>query len=187
MFTGARLGELAPLRVTDVITDAGSGVTFISILESEEDGKRLKTASSRRMIPVHPELVRLGFLTFVATQTIAGGRDALLFPLLKPGANGGLGEKWSKWFGRYIRANGIKSRASVFHSFRHNFKDALRAAKVSEDINDALTGHSGGSVGRKYGAKDMVRRFGAEALQYAVQRVAYPGVTLPRAIDKRAS
>ena len=27
------------------------------------------------------------------------------------------------------------------------FKDALRAAKVSEDVNDALTGHAGGAVG----------------------------------------
>jgi integrase len=44
----------------------------------------------------------------------------------------------------------------VFHSFRHGFKDALRAAGVSEDVNDALTGHAGGSsVARGYGAKDM--------------------------------
>jgi hypothetical protein len=32
---------------------------------------------------------------------------------------------------------------------------------VSEDLNDALTGHSGGGVGRAYGAKEMVRRFSA--------------------------
>ncbi len=34
---------------------------------------------------------------------------------------------------------GITNRASVFHSFRHSFKDALRRAGVSEDVNDALT------------------------------------------------
>lgn len=184
MFTGARLGELAPLKLSDIADDAGSGVTFIAIVENEDEGKRLKTASSRRMVPVHPELVRLGLLNFVATEAKRRGKDALLFPALKSGANGGLGETWSKWFGRYIRANGINSRTSVFHSFRHGFKDGLRAAKVSEDINDALTGHSGGSVGRQYGAKDMVRRFGAEALNDAVARVAYPGVTLPFRTEK---
>jgi integrase len=178
MFTGARLGELAPLRLSDIAEDAGSGVTFISIVEDVEDGKSLKTASSRRMVPVHPELVRLGLLDFIAKEAGKRGKDAALFPLLKPGANGGAGETWSKWFGRYIRANGITSRTSVFHSFRHGFKDALRAAKVSEDINDALTGHSGGGVGRRYGAKDMVRRFGAEALRDAVALVSYPGATL---------
>jgi len=64
----------------------------------------------------------------------------------------------------------------VFHSFRHGFKDALRAAKVSEDINDALTGHSGGGTGRQYGAKHMVRRYGVDALRDAASLVSYPGL-----------
>jgi len=50
--------------------------------------------------------------------------------------------------GLYIRSIGLTNRARVFHSFRHGFKDALRRAGVSEDLNDALTGHSGGGVGR---------------------------------------
>src|SRR5262249_45331126 len=72
----------------------------------------------------------------------------------------------------------IKSKASVFHSFRHGFKDAARAARVSEDLHDALTGHAGSSVGRAYGAKDMVRRFGLEKLADAVNRIKYPGLDL---------
>lgn len=66
----------------------------------------------------------------------------------------------------------------MFHSFRHNFKDALRAKGVSEDLNDALTGHSGGGVGRTYGAKDSVRRFGMAQLYNAVSLVRYPGLDL---------
>jgi hypothetical protein len=67
----------------------------------------------------------------------------------------------------------------VFHSFRHGFKDALRAAGVNEDVNDALTGHSGGnSVARGYGWKDMVRRFGFPTLADAVDKVGYPGLNL---------
>ena len=59
------------------------------------------------------------------------------------------------------RSLGIDNKKSVFHSFRHGFKDALRAAGVNEDVNDALTGHSGGNaVARGYGSDDMVRRFG---------------------------
>jgi hypothetical protein len=49
----------------------------------------------------------------------------------------------------------------VFHSFCYGFKDALRAAGVSEDVNDALTGHAGAaSIGCAYGANaktDAVR------------------------------
>jgi len=85
---------------------------------------------------------------------------------------------WSKWFGRHKRELGITNKASVFHSFRHGFKDAARAARVSEDLHDALTGHAGSSVGRTYGAKDMVRRFGLETLADAVNRIRYPGLDL---------
>src|SRR5262249_43889555 len=74
---------------------------------------------------------------------------------------------------------GITNRASVFHSFRHGFKDALRAAEVSEDVNDALTGQAGpGTVGRQYGAKQLIRRFGITTLSAAVSKVAYPGLDL---------
>jgi integrase len=115
-------------------------------------------------------------MQFVAQ--VRDGSEARLFPFLKPGPKGGFGEAWSKWFGRYIRGLGITNPASVFHSFRHSFKDALRAAGVSEDVNDALTGHSGGGVGRTYGAKEMVRRFGLPILAEAVAKVSFPGLDL---------
>jgi integrase len=172
LFTGARLGELAPLTTADVTTDEPSQIPMITIREDPEQGRRLKTAGSARVVPVHPELVRIGFLQFVEQARSKGGASARLFPLLTPGPRGGFGEAWSKWFGRYIRDLGI-------HSFRHGFKDALRAAEMSEDVNDALTGHAGpGTVGRQYGAKQMIRRFGIATLAAAVSRVAYPGLDL---------
>ena len=98
-----------------------------------------------------------------------------------PRPKGGFGEAWSKWFGRYIRDLGIHNRAKVFHSFRHGFKDALRAAEVSEYVNDALTGTRwSGTVERQYGAKQMIRRFGIATLAAAVSKVAYPGLDLSR-------
>jgi integrase len=179
LFTGARLGELAPLTVADVTTGEPSQITMITIREDPEQGRRLKTAGSARVVPVHPELVRIGLRRFVEEVRSGGGTSARLFPLLTPGPKGGFGEAWSKWFGRYIRGLGIANRASVFHSFRHGFKDALRAAEVSEDVNDALTGHAGpGTIGRQYGAKQMIRRFGIATLAAAVSKVTYPGLDL---------
>ena len=178
LFSGARQGELAPLTASNVVKDETAGVYTIAIAEDETRGVRLKTASSRRIVPVHPELQRLGFLRFVEGRREAEGPSAALFPLLTPGPRGGYAEGWSKWFGRYIRSIGIANKASVFHSFRHSFKDALRAAGVSEDLNDALTGHSGGGVGRSYGAKDVVRRFGLARLAEAVAKAEYPGLDL---------
>jgi len=133
------LGELAPLTIADVTADEVTGISTIKVTEDLEQGRRLKNAGSRRVVPIHPELVRIGFLRFVEEVRQGGGSKARIFPLLTPGPKGGLGEAWSKWFGRYIRGLGITNRASVFHSFRHSFKDALRRAGVSEDVNDALT------------------------------------------------
>jgi integrase len=179
LYTGARLSELAALTAGDVVIERPSGIAILAITEDLDQGRTLKTLASRRVVPIHPELIRLSFLSFVEDICRDHGRPTRLFPLLTPGSRGGLGEGWSKWFGRYIRSIGITNTASVFHSFRHGFKDALRTAGVDEDVNDALTGHVGpGTVARKYGAKEMVRRFGLERLASAVSQVRYPGLDL---------
>lgn len=188
LYTGARLGELAPLTVQDIEIDEPTGIASIRFREDEEQGRHLKTVSSRRLVPIHPKLKSLCFLDLVANRRETGGEKARLFPLLRQGPKGGYGDNWSKWFGRFIRANGITNPASVFHSFRHGFKDALRSAGVSEELHDALTGHAGmGGVGRRYGAKDMVRRFGLERLAEAVALVRYPETDMLRPDYMRAS
>jgi integrase len=179
LFSGARLNELAPMCADDVKFDPTSGVHFITVIEDEDAGRSVKTESSLRAVPIHPELVRIGFFEFVENVRANAGHEAPLFPKLKPGSKGRFGEAWSKWFGRYKRQLGIHNPGSVFHSFRHGFKDALRAAGVNEDVNDALTGHSGGNtVARGYGWKDMVRRFGFPTLYAAVKKVRYDGLDM---------
>ena len=55
----------------------------------------------------------------------------------------------------------------------------MRAAKVPEDLNDALMGQSTkGSVSRSYGAKSIVARYGMPTLIDAVSRIAYVGLNL---------
>ncbi len=179
LFTGARLNELAPMCADDVKVDVASQVQFLSIVEDNEAGRRVKTESSVRAVPLHPALLRIGFLDFVDQRRAVSGSSARLFPELRQGSKGGFGEAWSKWFGRYKRSLGIDNPNSVFHSFRHGFKDAVRAAGVHEDINDALTGHGGGNpVARGYGWKDVVRRFGFPALRAALEKAEYPGLDL---------
>jgi integrase len=187
LFSGARLNELAPMCADDVKVDAASGVRFITVIEDADAGRSVKTDSSVRAVPIHSELVRIGFLEFVNHVHQSEGSSARLFPRLTPGPKGGFGEGFSKWFGRYKRDLGIDNPGSVFHSFRHGFKDALRAAGVNEDVNDALTGHSGGnSVARGYGWKDMVRRFGFCTLYAAIEKVSYPGLDLTALNWRRA-
>lgn len=169
LLSGARLGELVQLRVSDLAADAETGVWHISI--GTEGGRSIKTASSRRKVPLHPALTELGLLAYRKSLLEGGSKvDGPLWPLLTPAA----GSPWSKWFNRQLRLSaGIEDGSKVFHSFRHTFKRMARDAGVSEEVHDALTGHAGAGVGRSYG-----QGFGLKALAEAVGRIECPAVVM---------
>ncbi len=48
----------------------------------------LKNLGSRRVVPIHPELIRIGFVDFVEEVRQDRGSAARLFPLLTPGPEG---------------------------------------------------------------------------------------------------
>ncbi len=183
LFTGARRTELATLQAADVSKDEATGHWTLAIYADPDAGKRLKTKASARTIPVHRELLRLGFLTMVEIASERGS-DSWLFPAVSQAAGA---KAWTKWFGRYLNDLGINAGRQGMHALRHNFKDALRAGGVQEDLSDALTGHSAATVGRSYGArarhakqrhKVIVERFGMPRLVAAIEKVGYPTIDL---------
>ncbi|WP_461314916.1 DUF6538 domain-containing protein [Bradyrhizobium embrapense] len=178
-FTGGRLAELGGLRVSDVTEEDGCALLWIR--QDRKAGRRLKTANAERVVPVHPQLIALGFLEHVAALRRKGGEQAWLFPAVAPDEGRALAA-FSKWYGLYIREQvGITDRRKVFHSFRHAFQDALRRATADEELRDAIAGRSSGkSVSRSYGAKSMLGRWGVQALKQAIDSVEYPGLKLPR-------
>jgi integrase len=178
LFTGARQAELAGLTVGNVQPDEETAAPLMYIASEASRGKRLKTASSQRVVAVHPQLVKLGFLTFVDVRRHESA-NAWLFPLVAPDKGRSGVAAWSKWFGRYLRKQGVTDTAKVFHSFRHSVTDALRRGKVDHELREALVGHSLGSK-VDYGAKQMLSRWGAAALKDAVSQISYPGLDLSR-------
>ena len=139
-YTGARLEELCQLRVDDFVEQ--QGILCIRIDDSSE-GQKLKNASSRRMLPVHPLLVGLGLLRHVESARASGGHR--LFPELEP-VRGKLGHAPSKWFGRYKAKRGIDDSKKTFHSFRHTLIDDLRDAGVQDSLIKRIVGHEDSAV-----------------------------------------
>jgi integrase len=179
MFNGARQSELAGLTVADVQHEPVTSTPLLYITVQASRGKRLKTKSSRRVVPIHTQLVKLGFLKFVEEARKRSGDKAFLFPLVAPDKGRSGVKAWSKWFGHYLRKQGVEDTTRVYHSFRHGFKDALRRGEVNQELHDALTGHAQNStVSGGYGAKEMLARFGVKVLKKAVAKVAYPGLDL---------
>jgi integrase len=179
LFTGARQAELAGLTAGNVQSDEETATPLVYITSEASRGKRLKTVSSQRVVAVHPQLVKLGFLKFVDDMRRREGANGWLFPLVAPDKGRSGVAAWSKWFGRYLRKQGVTDTAKVFHSFRHSVTDALRRGKVDHELREALVGHSLGSK-VDYGAKQMLARWGAAALKDAVATISYPGLDLSR-------
>lgn len=167
LMSGMRLDEIAGLNIGDLRIDEASGTWIFDVKPNDLRG--LKTSSSRRFVPVHPELIRIGLLAY--RQSVeASGQMAALWPDLTQTTQR-RSQAWSKWFGRVLREEaGIEDKNKVFHSFRHTFKRMARDAEISEELHDALTGHAGGGgVGRDYGSGT-----GVKALARAIDRIEAP-------------
>ncbi|NMW24140.1 tyrosine-type recombinase/integrase [Rhodanobacter denitrificans] len=140
LHTGARLRELAQLRVVDV--HEVSGVWGVDI---NYHAGPLKNPQSQRFVPLASAVLALGFLDYVA-DVRASGFDRV-FPDGSWSAKNGPGDKVSKWFNRaYTRTAGLVDPALVFHSFRHTFADTADGVGLTEAQIGALTGHQSATV-----------------------------------------
>ncbi len=76
-----------------------------------------------------------------------------LFPTLTKSATGYYSDNFSKWFGRFCDKCGVTDSRLAFHSFRHGFRDAARAADVPSEVARELGGWSDGddSTSEDYG------------------------------------
>jgi len=166
LFHGLRLGEVAGLLVRDVAEEAGEPMLLL------RDGNRpLKTKAARRDLPVHPTLVRLGFLQFVEERRKEAVGDGLLFSGQKAYAREQWGRGLGEWFGKHVKALGLEGKKLGMHSLRHDFRDALREADVPEDVAHYLMGHAQAGMAAVYGGRPTLAR-----LKAAVAKVSYPAL-----------
>ncbi len=168
LLTGARLGEIIQMRTADVREE--QGVTYLDLNDDGED-KRLKTAHSKRMVPLHAELVAAGFLELVEERRKAG--QERLFPDLSMGADGYYSSPFSKHFSRFLTRVGVKTRKNAFHSFRHSFEDACRDSDIPKEVMDALQGHGEEGMSGRYGRGYVLKK-----LAEAMGRLQYDGLDL---------
>jgi integrase len=141
-YSGARVSEVCQLRVSDIIRLDG-----IWCVKIDPEAGPLKTASSERIVPLHPAVKKAGFLEFV--KTIKSGP---LFPELPPNRFGSRGGNGTKVVGRWVRSLGLTDmRLSPNHSWRHRLKTLARRHGLALDVVDAITGHRRKTVADTYG------------------------------------
>lgn len=147
LFTGARINELCQLNPQhDIQKEEKSGFWFFDITHEsaghQDVEKSVKTKSSKRRVPVHPQLVELGFLRYVEHVKKLG--HTLLFPGFPPSV-GRAAPKAGEWFGELLRDIGLRdetpgARLVGMHAFRSTLLN--QAAELGVVNAEAITGHT---------------------------------------------
>ncbi len=145
-FSGLRAGEVLQLLGRDVRQDGS-----IWLIDVNEDHPTQSVKNSeRRHVPIHPALIREGFVAYAQTAA----PDAPLFPDKRLDQHGKRGGRAWNLIGKWVRRVGITDPDKApDHSWRHRIEDELRAAEVPEDVRDAIVGHSRKTTGRQYGVR----------------------------------
>ena len=142
MFHGNRVREVLQLVASDVAMRQGvSVVQFREEMDGEQAAMRaagversLKNDPSKRVVPLHPTLLALGFAEYVEQRRSEAGANALLFPSSIPKRGGKtpmLGRAYEQAFLRHARDGLAFGRGFGFgnHSFRHQLEDRIRDAQ----------------------------------------------------------
>jgi integrase len=181
LFTGMRPNEAAQMHYDD-LKCTSQGTWYLDIVDTgdEDDGepsgsaKTLKTATSRRKIPVHPELIKIGFLQFVQISK-KSSLSPRMFPGLRPDKYGNHATYALKRFRDTYLPSAIKMELrQSFYSFRHSWRDALRRIDAPPATLQALGAWSQGKLtSDDYGDKsdpDYQAKF--------MNEITFPGLDL---------
>lgn len=144
---GMRMEEILQLGPDDFGSD--KEVPYLRIRHTIING--VKTLSSARTIPVHPQLIELGLLKLVELRRKKG--HIRLFPFLNRGKQKGtFSANFSKNFGYYRRTNDCYWPGLDFHALRTTFHHDLLGDDKSDAIRCRLMGHTYTDEGdRSYG------------------------------------
>lgn len=168
-FTGARTNEIAQLDTADVkVVDGHPCFDFCADEQHAFEAKRIKTGEAR-LVPIHPRLIELGFLEYVANQRQGNQKklfgDGLTYLRSRENETVHNKEGWAKAAGKFFNEKPKGYLVSIgvhlpndgksLYSFRHTLETNLRNARrdgrpVDQSIIDAITGHAPETIASKY-------------------------------------
>jgi hypothetical protein len=176
-YTGARVNELSQLYVDDVIKEEGRWLLSIAM---DRPGQHIKNTYSRRLVPIHDHLIKLGFLRFV--EQAKRWERARLFPDVTWGRNGP-GETVSRWFANMVRTKlKLDDPGQTFHAFRNTFIYYATRSKVPAKEYSPLTGHA---VATDALHERYVRELDAAERCAVFDRINFPKIDHPRYLPEQ--
>lgn len=160
LFTGARANGALTLQYDDIFVK--DGIDCIYFRENHPI-KQLKNEASERIVPVHPQLLRAGFVDYVRynqKKLKAKGSD-FIFPKCQTS-----GEKYNNKYTErvlfnYFKTIHVKTGSNDgldFHSFRKNASIIIQDAGIAPSyINDIIGWEGEGTMEQSYSNHTLVQ------------------------------
>lgn len=139
-YSGARIEEVAQLSKGNFFKVGDDW--FYRLTTS--GGKTLKTRSSERRVPVHPELIKEGLMDFINGLKLAD--DQRIFSTRSQ-------QKIGEWLRDTVKIT--RPELAPSHGWRHLFEDVCLVGGVLDAARYYITGRSTGKSGEGYGKSDV--------------------------------
>jgi integrase len=172
-YSGARVTEICQLYINDVFE--ADGVWAVRI-DTANPHQHIKTESSRRKIPLHPDLLKLGLLERI--EALKARQQERLFPAANLTSKNGAGDYASKRFGRHLEKIGLKEKGRIlgFHSIRNTFIHTLAHTKFEQNRREYFVGHEIPTVDHK----NYVKKYRPDVLLKDLKRFWKPPIDLQK-------
>lgn len=150
LFTGSRKNAVFTLQYKDIIQR--EGIWCFNFIEDCPGIKMLKTEDSQRLVPIHSELIKMGFLDFVHGNSHAVPTD-FIFKRTCLTAKGTLDTHMTRKLFVFLKQIGIRDAGMGrydFHSFRKNANITMEKCGLLRSYIDKIIGwQSRGSEGER--------------------------------------
>jgi len=178
LLCGARTNGATTLRYTDIRDQDGIKCFDFKVDDDSdvEDSdydpiKKLKSASTVRMVPIHSKIIELGFLEYIEKYKKRNNEryEGFIFKRTLTG-----NKTYNKHFMRplfeHLKALGIKKdRWKAFHSFRNTISNALEDCGISDNFAKKIVGWEGDDTrSRYYSTREL------KEIQRELEKLSYP-------------
>ena len=167
IFSGMRTNEMCQLRLIDIKKQ--KNIWFIFVEDTEET--KVKTENAIRKVPLHPQLIDLGFIDYMTAQKKS--KRGRLFWELSEDRDGFASHVSRHYNERFLPAVGVwKKYTKVLYCTRHTFINKLYSEMVDENVIKVLVGHEKEFTMKHYGGDP----FTPERLLEEISKVSYSGI-----------
>lgn len=138
IYTGARREEICQMVLDDIVKHEN---VWCFDINDEGENKNLKTESSKRIIPIHQNILDKGFIQYI--EKLKSNNHTRLFPELKYIRQHGYGRNLGSWFNEtFLVELGLKTDKLVLHSLRHTITTQLYETGANDSLVKKIRGSS---------------------------------------------